>query len=59
VQKHSVEGRVGSVQTPQILELSGVGNKTLLERLGISVVLDLPQVRSSSTTLIERFVNLT
>ncbi|KAI0248588.1 hypothetical protein BJV78DRAFT_1234674 [Lactifluus subvellereus] len=31
----------GSIKTPQILELSGVGNRTLLENLGIPVVLDL------------------
>ncbi|KAI0052741.1 GMC oxidoreductase [Auriscalpium vulgare] len=34
----------GAIHTPQILELSGVGNKTLLESLGIPVVLDLPEV---------------
>ncbi|KAI0312845.1 hypothetical protein OF83DRAFT_1249877 [Amylostereum chailletii] len=34
----------GALQTPQILELSGVGNRTLLENLGIDVVLDLPEV---------------
>lgn len=34
----------GSLQTPQLLELSGVGNKTLLSKLGIETVLDLPQV---------------
>ncbi|THH10177.1 hypothetical protein EW146_g8451 [Bondarzewia mesenterica] len=34
----------GSLKTPQILELSGVGNKTLLHGLGISVTLDLPQI---------------
>ncbi|KAI9443307.1 alcohol oxidase [Lactarius indigo] len=34
----------GSLKTPQILELSGVGNRTLLERLGVPVVLDLPEV---------------
>jgi choline dehydrogenase-like flavoprotein len=35
---------VGSLKTPQILELSGVGNRTLLESLGIPVVLDLPEI---------------
>ena len=34
----------GSLKTPQILELSGVGNKTLLHGLGIPVTLDLPQI---------------
>ncbi len=34
----------GSLKTPQILELSGVGNRTLLESLGIPVILDLPEI---------------
>ncbi|KAI0056669.1 alcohol oxidase [Artomyces pyxidatus] len=34
----------GSLKTPQILELSGVGNKTILSNLGIPVVLDFPQI---------------
>ncbi|VDB91244.1 unnamed protein product [Peniophora sp. CBMAI 1063] len=34
----------GALQTPQLLELSGVGNRTLLEELGIEVVVDLPEV---------------
>jgi choline dehydrogenase-like flavoprotein len=35
---------IGSIKTPQILELSGVGNRTLLESLGIPVVLDMPEI---------------
>ena len=35
---------VGSLKTPQILELSGVGNRTILESLGIPVVMDLPEI---------------
>lgn len=35
---------IGSLKTPQILELSGVGNKTLLEGLGIKSVVDLPYI---------------
>ena len=35
---------VGSLETPQILELSGVGNRLLLEGFGIPVVLDLPEI---------------
>lgn len=35
---------VGSLKTPQILELSGVGNRTLLESFGIPVVMDLPEI---------------
>ncbi|KAF8471897.1 hypothetical protein BDZ91DRAFT_790944 [Kalaharituber pfeilii] len=34
----------GSVHTPQILQLSGIGEKGLLERLGIPVLVDLPGV---------------
>ncbi|PBK84748.1 alcohol oxidase [Armillaria gallica] len=34
----------GSLRSPQILELSGVGNKTLLESLNIPVVVDIPQL---------------
>ncbi|KXN86996.1 L-sorbose 1-dehydrogenase [Leucoagaricus sp. SymC.cos] len=34
----------GAIQTPQILELSGIGNKTLLELLSIPVKVDLPGV---------------
>ncbi|KZV66002.1 GMC oxidoreductase [Peniophora sp. CONT] len=34
----------GALQSPQLLELSGVGNRTRLEQLGIDVVIDLPEV---------------
>ncbi|KAJ7605453.1 alcohol oxidase [Mycena polygramma] len=34
----------GSLKTPQLLELSGVGNAKLLSSLGMSSILDLPQV---------------
>ncbi|THH12964.1 hypothetical protein EW146_g7214 [Bondarzewia mesenterica] len=34
----------GPLKTPQILELSGVGNKKLLQSLGIETVIDLPGV---------------
>jgi len=30
----------GTVQTPQLLELSGIGNRTLLEKLGIKTIVD-------------------
>ncbi|KAJ7098347.1 alcohol oxidase [Mycena epipterygia] len=33
-----------SVGSPQLLELSGIGNKTLLNKLGIESVVDLPTV---------------
>jgi choline dehydrogenase-like flavoprotein len=35
---------IGPIRTPQLLELSGVGNKTLLESYGINAILDLPAV---------------
>lgn len=34
----------GAIQTPKLLQLSGVGNATLLQSLGIPVVVDLPGV---------------
>ncbi|KAK7535360.1 uncharacterized protein J3D65DRAFT_574479 [Phyllosticta citribraziliensis] len=34
----------GSIQSPQLLELSGVGNEEVLKKHGIPVVLDLPGV---------------
>ncbi|KAG6827187.1 hypothetical protein H0H92_012852, partial [Tricholoma furcatifolium] len=34
----------GSLKSPQLLELSGVGNKTLLNSLNISTILHLPEV---------------
>lgn len=34
----------GAIQTPQILELSGIGNKTTLSKLNIPVLLDIPTV---------------
>ncbi|KAK0460553.1 alcohol oxidase [Desarmillaria tabescens] len=34
----------GAFQTPHLLELSGIGNATLLENLGISPLIDLPNV---------------
>ncbi|KAF8331596.1 hypothetical protein F5887DRAFT_1081185 [Amanita rubescens] len=34
----------GTVRTPQLLELSGIGNKDILDKFNISVQLDLPAV---------------
>ena len=34
----------GSLQTPQVLELSGIGNPTILSKFGIDLVVDLPGV---------------
>ncbi|GLB41519.1 putative GMC oxidoreductase family protein [Lyophyllum shimeji] len=34
----------GSLKSPQLLELSGVGNRTVLESLGIPVILEFPEV---------------
>ncbi|KAI8977772.1 GMC oxidoreductase [Trametes punicea] len=34
----------GSLQTPQLLELSGIGNKTILNKYGVPPLVDLPGV---------------
>ncbi|KAJ7476593.1 alcohol oxidase [Mycena latifolia] len=34
----------GALKTPQLLEVSGVGNSTLLTSLGIPTILDIPQI---------------
>ncbi|KAG6839143.1 hypothetical protein C0991_005467, partial [Blastosporella zonata] len=34
----------GSLKSPQLLELSGIGNKNLLDSLNITTILDLPEV---------------
>jgi choline dehydrogenase len=34
----------GTVHTPQILQLSGIGQKSLLEKFNIPVLVDLPGV---------------
>ena len=34
----------GTVRTPQLLELSGIGDKDILNKYNISVLLDLPAV---------------
>ncbi|PWN52124.1 alcohol oxidase [Violaceomyces palustris] len=34
----------GSVNNPQILELSGIGNKTILSAAGVKTIIDLPSV---------------
>ena len=53
----------GSIQSPQILELSGIGSKSLLEKFGIDVVVDNPhvgenlQVRIQLLYLSDRFSN--
>jgi choline dehydrogenase-like flavoprotein len=44
VAKKEVILSVGAIQSLQILELSGIGQKELLEKHGISVVLDSPGV---------------
>ena len=34
----------GVINSPQILELSGIGNKDILQKAGVDVVVDLPGV---------------
>lgn len=34
----------GTIHTPQVLQLSGIGDRRLLEEAGIEVVVDLPGV---------------
>ncbi len=59
--KHSVDaGEIiccgGSINTPQILQLSGVGNATELRALGIDVVHDLPGVGENLQDHLEVYV---
>ena len=35
---------LGSIQTPQLLELSGIGNPNILRPLGIETIINLPGV---------------
>jgi choline dehydrogenase-like flavoprotein len=42
--KQEVILSAGSLKTPQVLELSGVGNATILQEAGVPVVLDFPQI---------------
>jgi choline dehydrogenase-like flavoprotein len=35
---------IGTFQSPQLLELSGIGNSTILKNNGIKVLIDLPGV---------------
>lgn len=36
--------RTGSFKSPQLLELSGIGNPSIIEPLGIETVIGLPSV---------------
>ena len=38
------DGMPGSIQTPQILELSGIGDPTVLSTIGVEAKVDLPGV---------------
>ena len=40
----SLMAQEGSFQTPQILELSGIGNPNILHKFGIKPLVDLPGV---------------
>jgi choline dehydrogenase-like flavoprotein len=35
---------IGSLQTPQLLELSGIGNSSILSQHDINTIIDLPGV---------------
>src|SRR5687768_4470358 len=59
--RHSVRaGEVilcgGAINTPQILQLSGVGSARLLESLGVAVVADLPGVGANLQDHLEVYV---
>ena len=41
---HEIIVAAGAIQTPKLLQLSGIGPRALLESLGISVVVDAPDV---------------
>lgn len=45
--KQEVVLAAGSGHTPQLLQLSGIGPKSLLQSLGIKTVVDLPGVGSN------------
>lgn len=45
--KHEVIMCCGSLRTPQVLMLSGVGPKDKLSKLGIATVVDIPQLGSN------------
>jgi choline dehydrogenase len=42
--KHEVIVSAGAIQSPQLLELSGIGNPEILSRFGIAPLVDLPGV---------------
>lgn len=42
--KNDIIVSAGTFQTPQVLELSGIGNKKILENHGIKALIDLPGV---------------
>ena len=42
--KREVIVSCGTVKTPQLLELSGIGAKAILDKAGVKVVVDLPSV---------------
>jgi choline dehydrogenase-like flavoprotein len=41
---------LGALQTPQLLELSGIGDKRILDAPGIDTVIDLPGVGENLRT---------
>ncbi|KAJ5885373.1 hypothetical protein N7495_009883 [Penicillium taxi] len=46
--KHEVVMAAGALKTPQLLEISGIGNSTILREHGIETIIDLPGVGENS-----------
>jgi choline dehydrogenase-like flavoprotein len=53
--KHEVILSGGSVQSPQLLELSGIGNPSILEAAGVPVVVNSPKVGENLQDHISKF----
>ena len=46
----------GSVQSPQLLELSGIGNQAILQNAGITVKIDNPNVGENLQEHMSKFI---
>lgn len=54
--KHEVILSGGSVQSPQLLELSGIGNAEVLGAAGVPVVVNSPKVGENLQDHISKFI---